>query len=142
MLNRFATFSKLIICTGLLATVSLALQKPVVGEEPGVAMWGTFGNNLEDDSANSYGGGVKTGAAGIEIVYLDKDDDDDSIGVDALGFILPKSVFSPYLGLGIYTQGEGVGVSGGAHINTSSFVFGVGYHSIRGLNGQIGIQFN
>ena len=140
MLNRFTTFSKLTIYTGLLAACALiAFQKPAYSVEPQIAIWGTFGNDLEDSSDFSYGVGTKAGYVGLEVGWLDGDSD--SVGVDALGF-LPLEVVSPYLGLGLYGDGEGVGYSGGVHINTRSFLFGVGYHSIRGLNGQIGIQLN
>lgn len=140
MSNRFATFSKLTIYTSLLATCALiAFQKPASSQVSRTAMWGSFGNNLEDSSDFSYGIGLKSGYAGLEVGWLDGDSD--SIGVDALGF-LPLEVVSPYVGLGIYGDGEGVGFSGGVHLNTRTFLFGVGYHSIRGLNGQIGIQLD
>ncbi len=140
MLNRFATFSKLTIYTSLLAVcILMALQKPVFSEEPRTAIWGAFGNNLEDSSDFSYGVGIKTGYVGLEGGWLDGDSD--SIGVDALGF-LPLKVVSPYLGLGVYGDGEGVGYSGGVHINNNIFLFGFGYHSIRGLNGQLCIKLD
>ena len=61
-------------------------------------------------------------------------------GVDILKFInLP--VISPYVGLGLYSEDEGVAISGGVQIGVSDHVFlGVGYNSIRGVNGQFGLR--
>ncbi|NEP02179.1 MAG: hypothetical protein F6K58_26690 [Symploca sp. SIO2E9] len=69
---------------------------------------------------------------------------DDSTGVDGLAFFnLPfLNQISPYLGLGFYSEDEGVAVSGGVQLNPGkNLVIGVGYHSIRGLNGQVGLRF-
>jgi hypothetical protein len=62
-------------------------------------------------------------------------------GVDALKFVsLP--VISPYVGLGLYSGKDSVAYSGGVQVNLPDrLVLGVGYHSIRGINGQIGIRF-
>lgn len=66
---------------------------------------------------------------------------DDSTGVDVLKFIsLP--VISPYVGLGLYSADKGVAVSGGVQIGATDNVFvGVGYNSVRGINGQVGVRF-
>ncbi|WP_088240255.1 hypothetical protein [Calothrix rhizosoleniae] len=66
---------------------------------------------------------------------------DGSVGVDLLKFInLP--VLSPYLGVGYYTEDKGVAVSGGVQVSATDNLFvGVGYNSIRGINGQLGIKF-
>ncbi len=67
---------------------------------------------------------------------------DGAVGVDALTFIaLP--IVSPYVGLGFYTEAEDdIAFSGGVQVRPPGNVFlGVGYHSIRGVNGQFGIKF-
>ena len=69
---------------------------------------------------------------------------EDSTGVDALAFVnLPLiDQISPYVGVGIYSEDQGVAVSGGVQVNpTDNLVLGVGYHSIRGVNGQVGLRF-
>ncbi|NJL36060.1 MAG: hypothetical protein HC840_07400 [Leptolyngbyaceae cyanobacterium RM2_2_4] len=69
---------------------------------------------------------------------------EDSTGVDALAFVnLPLvDQVSPYVGLGIYSEDQGVAVSGGVQINpTDNLILGAGYHSIRGVNGQVGFRF-
>ena len=62
-------------------------------------------------------------------------------GVDVLKFVnLP--VVSPYVGLGLYSEDEGVAYSGGVQVDASDNLFvGVGYNSVRGINGQLGIKF-
>lgn len=66
---------------------------------------------------------------------------DGSTGVDVLKFIsLP--VISPYVGLGLYSADKGVAVSGGVQVGATDNVFvGVGYNSVRGINGQVGVRF-
>lgn len=67
---------------------------------------------------------------------------DGAVGVDALTFVrLP--VVSPYIGLGLYADAEDdIAFSGGVQFRPPGEVFiGVGYHSIRGVNGQLGIRF-
>ncbi|MDJ0796376.1 MAG: hypothetical protein QNJ51_05995 [Calothrix sp. MO_167.B12] len=66
---------------------------------------------------------------------------DDAVGVDLLKFInLP--VVSPYVGVGYYTEDKGLALSGGVQVSATDNLFlGVGYNSIRGVNGQLGIKF-
>jgi opacity protein-like surface antigen len=66
---------------------------------------------------------------------------DGAVGVDVLKFInLP--VISPYVGLGYYSEDKGVAFSGGVQTRATDNVFvGVGYNSVRGINGQLGIRF-
>ncbi|MDJ0677629.1 MAG: hypothetical protein QNJ36_19975 [Calothrix sp. MO_167.B42] len=66
---------------------------------------------------------------------------DGAVGVDLLKFLnLP--VISPYVGVGYYTEDKGVAVSGGVQVSATDNVFvGVGYNSIRGVNGQLGVKF-
>jgi len=86
----------------------------------------------------SYSAGVRWFDFGAEIGGRG----DGATGVDVLRFIsLP--VVSPYLGLGLYSDpGDDVAFSGGLQIRPPGDVFlGVGYHSVRGINGQLGIRF-
>lgn len=95
--------------------------------------WVTVGTK---DSSFTYGAGVKffdfgaeigTGANGVS-------------GVDALKFFSFPFV-APYAGLGLYGD-KGVAYSGGVHFTPPGNMFyGVGYHSIRGVNGQFGLKF-
>jgi hypothetical protein len=94
--------------------------------------WVTVGSK---DSTFSYGVGVKVFDIGAEIATTRG-----TTGVDVLKFIgLP--FVSPYAGLGIYGD-KGVAYSGGVHFTPpGNTFFGLGYHSIRGINGQVGIKF-
>lgn len=97
--------------------------------------WGSIGAK---DSDVSYAVGVRWFDFGAELGGRG----DGAAGVDVLRFVdLP--VFSPYLGIGFYSDpGDDVAVSGGVQIRPPSDVFfGVGYHSVRGINGQLGIRF-
>lgn len=69
---------------------------------------------------------------------------DNSTGVDALAFVNIPFVnqVSPYVGLGYYSEDEGVALSGGVQINpTQNLILGAGYNSVRGVNGQVGLRF-
>ncbi len=95
--------------------------------------WVTVGS--KDGSVN-YGAGVKIFDLGAEIATGPKS----VTGVDLLKFFSFPAV-SPYVGLGVYGD-RGVAYSGGVHLSPPSNVFfGLGYHSIRGINGQVGIKF-
>jgi hypothetical protein len=66
---------------------------------------------------------------------------DGSVGVDLLKF-LSLPVISPYLGVGYYTEDKGIALSGGVQVSATDNVFvGLGYNSVRGINGQLGIKF-
>jgi opacity protein-like surface antigen len=66
---------------------------------------------------------------------------DGAVGVDVLKFI-PLPVISPYVGLGYYSEDKGVAFSGGVQTGATSNLFvGVGYNSVRGINGQLGVRF-
>ncbi|NRB07967.1 MAG: hypothetical protein HRU34_12720 [Richelia sp.] len=66
---------------------------------------------------------------------------DNAVGVDLLKFLrLP--VLSLYSGIGYYTRQKGIALSGGVQFSARDNVFvGVGYNSVRGVNGQLGIKF-
>jgi hypothetical protein len=66
---------------------------------------------------------------------------DGAVGVDVLKFI-PLPVISPYVGLGYYSEDKGVAFSGGVQTGATNNLFlGVGYNSVRGVNGQLGVRF-
>ncbi len=67
--------------------------------------------------------------------------EDGAVGVDVLQF-LPLPKVSPYVGVGYYTEGKGVSLSGGVQVSpTKNLVVGAGYNTRRGINGQLGIKF-
>jgi hypothetical protein len=96
--------------------------------------WVTVGAK---DSAVSYSAGVRLFDLGAEIGTAPQG----ATGVDVLKFIsLP--VVSPYVGLGLYSGKEAIAYSGGVQVAPPGNIFyGVGYHSLRGINGQIGVRF-
>jgi opacity protein-like surface antigen len=66
---------------------------------------------------------------------------DGATGVDVLKFI-SVPVVSPYVGVGLYSEDGGFAYSGGVQVGASDNVtLGVGYNSVRGVNGQVGIRF-
>lgn len=88
------------------------------------------------DSDLSFSVGARALGIGVELGV----GPDGATGVDVLKFInLP--VISPYVGLGLYSEDKGVAISGGIQIGVSDDVFlGVGYNSVRGVNGQFGLR--
>jgi hypothetical protein len=121
------------ICGAVVATIAIVQSVQVT---PAAAQlipepWVTVGAK---DGGISYGAGVKIFDIGAEI-----GNNKGKTGVDLLKFIsLP--VVSPYVGLGLY--GSDVAYSGGVHFSPpGNTFFGVGYHSIRGINGQVGLKF-
>ena len=94
--------------------------------------WVTVGSK---NGTVSYGAGVKVFDLGAEIATSGG-----TTGVDVLKFF-GFPIVSPYAGLGIYGD-KGVAYSGGVHFTPPGNTFyGLGYHSIRGINGQVGIKF-
>jgi hypothetical protein len=94
--------------------------------------WVTVGSR---NGTVSYGVGVKIFDLGAEIT-----NSAGTTGVDVLKFF-GFPLVSPYAGLGIYGD-RGVAYSGGVQFTPpGNTFFGVGYHSIRGINGQVGIKF-
>jgi hypothetical protein len=89
------------------------------------------------DSAVSYSVGVKIFDLGAEFGSGAQG----ATGVDALKFFSLPFV-SPYVGLGYYSGRESIAYSGGVKFTPPGNVFyGAGYHSIRGINGQVGVRF-
>jgi hypothetical protein len=90
-----------------------------------------------EHSDATFSVGAKVVGFGVELGF----GSGDSTGVDVLKFInLP--VISPYVGLGLYSDDEDIAVSGGVQVGAADNLFlGVGYNSVRGVNGQVGIRF-
>lgn len=90
---------------------------------------------VEDNDA-TFSVGAKFVGFGVELGFADGE-----TGVDVLKFIeLP--VISPYVGIGLYSGDENVAVSGGVQVGVADNLFlGVGYNSVRGVNGQVGVRF-
>jgi hypothetical protein len=123
------------ICGSISATLALAslIQVTPASAQIIPEPWVTVGTK---DSTITYGAGVKFFDFGAEIGTGPKG----VTGVDALKFLSFPFV-SPYVGLGIYGD-KGVAYSGGVQFYPpGNTFFGVGYHSIRGVSGQVGFKF-
>lgn len=117
-----------------LTTIGLLASSQPAASQLTPQGWGSVG---VEDSEISYSIGVRWFDFGVEVGTRE----DGATGVDVLKFIsLP--LLSPYVGVGFYSEEEeDVSVSGGLQIRPSGNVFfGVGYHSVRGVNGQIGLK--
>lgn len=125
-----------VIAKTLLASLSLlALFAPQNAHAQIVPQpWVSVGSQ---DGDVTYSVGARALNLGAELGF----GPDGSTGVDVLKFIsLP--VISPYVGLGYYSADKGVAFSGGVQVGATKNVFlGVGYNSVRGINGQLGIRF-
>jgi hypothetical protein len=137
MLYRLRVFSHLfsrpaMIVSLLTACASLICAAPASSQIlPEV--WGTIGSV---DDLVSYGAGARFAGTGLEIGT----GEEGATGADFLTFIsLP--VVSSYLGIGYYTGDETIAYSLGVHLGTGNLVVGGGYHSVRGINGQLGFKF-
>ena len=96
--------------------------------------WVSVGVN---DSEATFSVGARAINWGVELGKAD----DGATGVDVLKFIRVP-VISPYVGLGLYSADKGVAFSGGVQVGATDNVFvGVGYNTIRGINGQVGVRF-
>lgn len=93
--------------------------------------WVSVGVN---DSEATFSVGARAVNWGVELGK----GEDGATGVDVLKFIRVP-VVSPYVGLGLYSADKGVAFSGGVQVGATDNVFvGVGYNTIRGINGQVG----
>ncbi|MEA5515879.1 hypothetical protein [Nodularia sp. UHCC 0506] len=91
----------------------------------------------EKDGDVTYAVGVRALDFGVEVGV----GPDGSVGADVLKF-LSLPVISPYVGVGWYSEDQGVAFSGGVQVGATDNVFiGAGYNSVRGFNGQLGIKF-
>lgn len=133
MSHSFSWLKTTLVSAGLIVAASIASAKPSLGQVlPQV--WGTVGVQDEDIS---YGGGVRLFGWGLEVGT----GEEGATGGDVLKFI-DFPIVSPYVGIGLYSGDDAVAFSGGVQIRPPGNVFfGAGYHTIRGINGQIGIKF-
>ena len=124
-----------IIAKSAIASVTLSvLFAPIQAQAQLVPQpWVSVG--VEDSDA-TFSVGAKFVGFGVELGFVDGE-----TGVDVLKFInLP--VISPYVGIGLYSGDENVAVSGGVQVGVADNLFlGVGYNSVRGVNGQVGVRF-
>jgi hypothetical protein len=123
------------ICGSMFAMIAAIdlMQVPFASAQLVPEPWVTVGSK---DSSITYGAGVKIFDLGVEIGT----GANSVTGVDALKFFGFPFV-SPYVGLGLYGD-KGVAYSGGVHFTPpGNTFFGAGYHSVRGINGQIGFKF-
>ncbi|MEN9518161.1 MAG: hypothetical protein RLZZ381_749 [Cyanobacteriota bacterium] len=132
MLNGLRAFYRPIILTSIL-TASISTIATPASSQILPEVWGTIGSV---DDLISYGAGVKFAGVGLEVGT----GEDGATGGDFLTFI-SFPVVSPYLGVGYYTGDETVAYSGGVHLSAGKIVIGGGYHSVRGINGQLGFKF-
>ena len=133
MPNKILLQRKAAFFCGFITTVAIAFPKPANSQlvpQP----WVSVGVKDEDIS---YSVGVRLIDFGVELGT----GEDGATGVDVLKFVsLP--LVSPYVGLGIYSGDETLAYTGGVQVRPEgNLFFGAGYHSIRGINGQIGIKF-
>ena len=131
MLNRLRltrqTISIALITAGVTTAFAPSASSQILPE-----VWATVGSV---DDLVSYGAGVRFFGVGIEVGT----GEEGATGADVLTF-LSFPIVSPYVGLGYYSGDESVAYSGGVHVTAGSLVVGGGYHSIRGVNGQLGFK--
>jgi hypothetical protein len=124
------------ICGSISAIVAVAslMQATPASAQLIPEPWVTLGTK---DRSVSYGVGVKFFDFGAELGT----GPNGVTGVDALKFF-SFPVISPYAGLGLYGD-RVVAYSGGVQFYppAGNTFFGVGYHSIRGVSGQLGFKF-
>ncbi len=132
MLNPTKCFAKIAFClsaTALVLSSTLAPASSQVVPE----VWGILG--VEDDDL-TFGAGTRWTRFGLEIGV----GEEGAVGADFLTFF-PLSAFSPYVGLGIYSEDQTLAFSGGVHYYPGSRIFfGAGYHTVRGINGKVGFK--
>lgn len=134
MLNRFRVLSQQAVLTSILTVSAATICAGSASSQILPEVWGTIG---AADDLVSYGAGVRFAGTGIEIGT----GEEGATGGDFLTFF-SFPVLSPYIGLGYYTGDETLAYSGGLHISAGDhFVIGGGYHSVRGINGQLGFKF-
>lgn len=120
----------LVIAASLVALLAPSRVNSQVIPQP----WVSVGINDSDPTfaigARAIGWGVELGTGA-----------DGATGVDVLKFVRVP-VVSPYVGLGLYSADKGVAFSGGVQVGATDNVFvGVGYNTVRGINGQVGVRF-
>lgn len=134
MLNNFRVMFKPAIITSIAAACVSTIGVAPASSQILPEVWATVGGV---DGLVSYGAGVRFAGTAIEVGT----GEEGATGADFLTFVsLP--VVSPYVGIGYYTGDESIAYSGGIHVSAGKFlVVGGGYHSVRGVNGQLGFKF-
>lgn len=122
-----------ILSVGLLSTVVLTFAQPASAQLLPQG-WASIG--YEDDITFSVGARWINYGAELGV------DDDGNVGGDALIFFpVPLPLVSPYAGLGYYDDDVAYSVGAQVRPRGENIFFGAGYHSIRGINGQLGVKF-
>lgn len=134
MLNRLIAMSKPVIMTGIATACVSTIWAAPASSQILPEVWATVGSI---DDLVSYGAGVRFAGTALEVGT----GKEGATGADFLTF-LSLPVVSPYLGIGYYTGDTTVAYSGGIHVSAGKFLMiGGGYHSVRGVNGQLGFKF-
>ncbi|WP_026736480.1 hypothetical protein [Fischerella sp. PCC 9605] len=128
---KIAVITKTIITSfGLLILLAPQRTHAQLVPQPWVSVGGKDGDVTYSVGARALNWGAELGFG-----------PDSATGFDLLKF-LSLPVVSPYLGLGYYSEDKGLAVSGGVQVGAGDNLFlGVGYNSVRGINGQLGIKF-
>lgn len=126
------------------------------GQELGVEIGGINESDYSSDDVFDYP------APSSFFTDLGEQKVDSAVGFDILGFYNPSKQVSFFGGLGLYfqeyrriarstalllyteakdTEAEAAFSGGVQFFPSGSLMLGIGYHSIRGLNGQIGMRF-
>lgn len=127
------------------------------GQELGVEIGGINESDYSSDDIYDYP------VPHLNFTDLGEQKVDSAVGFDVLGFYNPSKQVSLYGGLGLYfqeyrriarsnlsallyteakdTEAEAAFSGGVQFFPSGSLMLGIGYHSIRGLNGQIGMRF-
>ena len=134
MPKNFSLLNKIVVYTGAITTIAIVASIQPAQSQLLPQIWGTIGAK---DGDISYGAGARLVGFGVEVGT----GKDGATGVDVLKFIdLP--IISPYIGAGWYSGDDSFAYSGGIQLRPDgNFFVGAGYHSIRGVNGQIGFKF-
>lgn len=126
-----------LVCGAIVLTALASLEAAPAAAQLVPQPWVSVGAQSDDVTLSA---GIRALNLGLEVGKGPAD----SVGVDVMTFFnvpLAPGQLSPYVGVGYYSDDEGVAVSGGVQVNPSErLVLGVGYHSIRGVNGQIGFR--
>ena len=134
MLNLLRPLVQRTIFTGIVTAFVSTIWASPASSQILPELWATIGSV---DDLVSYGAGVRFAGVGFEIGT----GKEGATGGDFLTFI-GVPVVSPYLGLGFYSGDKTIAFSGGIHLNVGRrLVLGGGYHSVRGINGQLGFRF-
>jgi len=125
-------FIRVLLVGGIFATAIVPLQPARSQMLP--QGWGSVG--VKEGRA-SYAVGARWIDLGVEVGGTEQGE----AGADVLKFVsLP--LLSPYAGVGLYSGEEPLAYSAGVQVRPQgNWFMGAGYHSVRGVNGQLGIKF-